>query len=203
MSTMLRHSASVIPGVALPGSCATGLRMASPTQLIRVSMWPNSAMVRATAASAPAAVVASPVRGRQTRPIARTSSATRLTPLGVNPVTATSAPAWAKARAMPLPMPRPAPVSSAFWPEMSNMSRLMATLLLFYAACCRQPTPAGGCGGIMLPQLSGTGQPPGVERLPGPVDISAPLLPFGRHFRWRCRPDINPQSALEAGKGLR
>src|SRR5262245_50725450 len=130
MSTMKRHSSSLMPGVEVPGNCTTGLRMESPTQVTRVSRWPNPSSTCCATRSMSAALVASPVRARACRPRACTSSATRLTPAGVRALTATSAPASAKARAMPLPMPRPPPTIKTFCPVMSNAGMLIILSLV-------------------------------------------------------------------------
>src|SRR5882724_9177760 len=125
MSTMKRHSSSVIPGVEVPGNCTTGLRMESPTQVTKVSRWPNPSSTCCATRSMSAVLVASPVRANAFRPRACTSSATLLTPVGVRALTATSAPASANARAMPLPMPRPPPTINTFCPVMSNSGMLI------------------------------------------------------------------------------
>src|ERR1043166_9426317 len=133
---MKLHSSSLMPAVAVPGNCTTGLRMESPTQVTRVSRWPNPSSTCCATRSISAVLVASPVRARACRPRVRTSSATRLTPVGVRALTATSAPASAKARAMPLPMPRPPPTINTFCPVISNAGMLiMLSLVLVNDRC--------------------------------------------------------------------
>ncbi|MGQ4808842.1 hypothetical protein NKDENANG_02235 [Candidatus Entotheonellaceae bacterium PAL068K] len=127
---MKRHLSSVMPLVALLGNCTTGLRMESPTQVIRVSRWPNPSSTCCVTLSMSALLVASPVRAKASRPKSRTSSATLLTPVRVRALTATSAPASAKARAIPLPMPRPHPTISTFCPVMSNSGILIMLSLV-------------------------------------------------------------------------
>src|SRR5215510_3646330 len=149
------HSSSVMPGVEVPGNCTTGLRMESPTQVTRVSRWPNPSSTCCATRSMSAALVASPVRARACRPRARTSSATRLTTVEVRALTATSAPASAKARAMPLPMPRPPPTIKTFCPVMSNAGMLIMLSL----GLCKDRCGVNLTDTVLLDELTGGDAP--------------------------------------------